>query len=77
MNTSPLADSGCCKGNIYIYIYIAGGNPTHEQQFMAYAKACVEPGYNYFCSKFDNGLKPVLIAFKVACYNIFLFVKVL
>ena len=30
---------------------------------MAYAKACVEPAYSYFQAKFDNDLKPTLLAF--------------
>ena len=49
---------------------IAGGNPTHKQKLVAYAKVCVEPAYNYFCSKFDDDLKPVLVAFKAArCFS--------
>ena len=47
---------------------LAAGNPTHYQQLVAYAKNCVEPAYNYFCSKADNDLKPVLDAFKAARY---------
>ena len=47
---------------------IAGGNPTRERQLVTYGKACVEPAYNYFRSKFDNDLKPVLVAFKAARY---------
>ena len=49
---------------------IAGGNPTHKQKLVAYAKVCVEPAYNYFCSKFDNDLKLVLVAFEAArCFS--------
>ena len=47
---------------------IAGGNPTHEQQLVAYTKACVQLAYNCFRSNFDNDLKPVLVAFKAARY---------
>ena len=35
---------------------------------MAYARACVQPAYDYFRLKFDNDLKPVLDGFKAARY---------
>lgn len=33
-----------------------------------YAVTCAEPAYSYFREKFYNDLKPVVDAFKVACY---------
>ena len=42
----------------------ANGNASHEQQFLDYSKACVQPAYNYFYLKVNNDLKPVLDAFK-------------
>ena len=47
---------------------LSGSDPVHEQQLVAYAEACVEPAYSYFQAKFDNDLKPTLLAFKVARY---------
>ena len=47
---------------------IACGNASHEQQLSAYARACVQPAYDYFRSKFDNDLKPALNSFKAARY---------
>ena len=44
----------------------AKGNATHEQQLINYSKACVQPAYDYFHLKFNNDLKPVLVAFKAA-----------
>ena len=46
---------------------LAIGDATCEQ-LVGYAKACVQPAYQYFQSKFDNDLKPVLLAFKAARY---------
>ena len=45
---------------------LAGGNSSREQQLVSYAKACVEPVYSYFRSKFNNDLKVTLDAFKAA-----------
>ena len=47
---------------------VASGNASHEQQLSAYARSRVQPAYNYFKSKFDNGLKPALDCFTVAHY---------
>jgi len=44
------------------------GDAACEQQLVRYAKACVQPAYQYFQSKFDNDLKPALLAFKAARY---------
>ena len=35
---------------------------------MSYAKACVQPAYSYFKSKFNNDLRPTLLTFKTARY---------
>ena len=47
---------------------LSGSDPMCEQQLVAYSKACVEPAYSYFQAKFDNNLKPTLLAFKAARY---------
>ena len=40
-------------------------NHQHSQQSsMQYAANCVQPGLDYFTSKFDGDLKPVVNAFK-------------
>ena len=44
----------------------ANRNASHEQQFLDYSKACVQPARDYFYLKFNNDLKPVLDAFKAA-----------
>ena len=44
---------------------LSGGDPTREQQLVAYAKACVQPAYSYFESKFDHALRPTLLVFVV------------
>ena len=43
-----------------------GGNATVEQQLITYAKSCVEPGFQYFQTKFDGELSPVVSFFKGA-----------
>ena len=47
---------------------LSGGDNTREQQLVSYAKACVQPTYSYFKSKFDNDLRPTLLALKAARY---------
>ena len=47
---------------------LANGDPRHEQQLVAYAKSCVSSAYAYFKSKFENDLKPAVLAFKAARY---------
>ena len=47
---------------------LASGNSTHEKQLIAYAKACSIPAYAYFKEKFDNDLRPIVLAFKAARY---------
>ena len=47
---------------------LANGNTTVQQQLTNYAKQCVKPGYDYFESKFEGDLKPVLLLFKAARY---------
>ena len=47
----------------------AGGNSLHEQQLLDYAKVCVTPAYGYFKAKFDQDLKPALMAFKYARFE--------
>ena len=42
------------------------GNASHEQQLLDYSKAFIQPAYDYFYLKLNNGLKPVLDAFKAA-----------
>lgn len=37
-----------------------------EAHWLAYAKACIQPGYDYFREKFDRDLLPVVEAFKAA-----------
>ena len=46
---------------------LSTGDATRDQ-LVGYAKACLQPAYQYFQSKFDNDLKPFLLAFKAACY---------
>ena len=41
-------------------------NVVAVAKLISYAKACVVPAYDYFRSKFDNDLKPVLDTFKAA-----------
>ena len=42
-------------------------SPTRsEQHWIDYAKSCIKPGYDYFYSKFDCALLPVVDAFKAA-----------
>ena len=45
---------------------LSGGDAVREQQLVAYAKACVEPAYSYFRTKFNENLKPAVDAFKAA-----------
>ena len=45
---------------------LANGNATAEQQLITYAKSCVEAGYQFFKSKCDGELKPVVSFFKGA-----------
>ena len=45
---------------------LAGGNATVDQQLITYAKSCVEPGFQYFQTKFDGELSPVVSFFKEA-----------
>ena len=45
---------------------ISNGDCAREQQLLAYAKVCVVPAFTYFKSKFENDLKPTLLAFKAA-----------
>ena len=45
---------------------VAGSSQRREQQLIAYAKACVQPAFIYFNGKFDQDLKPTLLAFKAA-----------
>ena len=45
---------------------LAGGNRTHEQQLLTYASGCVDPGFEYFLTKFDNDLETAMQAFKIA-----------
>ena len=47
---------------------LANGNSTHERQLIAYAKAACVPTYAYFKEKFDNDLRPIVLAFKSARY---------
>ena len=44
----------------------AKGNATHEQQLLAYSRACVQPAYDYFNLKFRKDLKRLLDVFKAA-----------
>ena len=48
--------------------HLSGGNPSREQQAIAYAKACCNAAYSYFKEKFDNDLQPLVSAFKAALY---------
>ncbi len=48
--------------------HLPGGDTVHEQQLVVYAKACAQPAYTYFKEKFDDKLKPALLAFKAARY---------
>jgi len=41
-------------------------NTTAQQQLTSYAESCVKPGFDYFKSKFDGDLKPLLTFFKCA-----------
>ena len=47
---------------------LSGGDAARELQLLSYAKACVEPAYSYFKTKFDQDLRPTLLAFKAARY---------
>ena len=47
---------------------LSRGNSAREKQLVAYAKACCVPAYSYFKEKFDNDLKPIVLAFKAARY---------
>ena len=44
------------------------GNPVQERQLQDYADACVKPAFEYFKVKFDQDLKPAMMAFKAARY---------
>ena len=46
--------------------HMSAGDASCEQQLLAYADSCVKPAYDYFKSKFENDLRPVLLAFKAA-----------
>ena len=45
---------------------LASGNAAVEQQLTTYGKTCVQPGFQYFKTKFDGELKPVVSFFKGA-----------
>ena len=45
---------------------LAAGNPIVAQQWMKYGMDCVQPGIDYFHSKFGNDCSPPLNAFKAA-----------
>ena len=47
---------------------LSEGIPARECQLLAYAKACCVPAYAYFKDKFDNDLRPIVLAFKAARY---------
>ena len=47
---------------------MSDGNARIQEQLFIYALTCAEPAYSYFHEKFDKDLKPVVNAFKVACY---------
>ncbi len=47
---------------------LAPGNPHAQQQYIAYAMSCVQPGINYFKSKFGDDTKPPLSQFKAMRY---------
>ncbi len=47
---------------------LANGNSTHERQLIDYAKAACVPAYANFKEKFDNDLRPIVLAFKSARY---------
>ena len=47
----------------------SGGNATHKQKLVDYAKSCVRPAHEYFQAKFDartRDLRESLMAFKAA-----------
>ena len=44
----------------------SGGNPSYEQQLLAYADSCIQPAHCYFKQKFEHDLKPCLYMFKAA-----------
>ena len=45
---------------------LSGGTPAVLQQWVAYAKACVRPGLQYFLDKFTQDLRGTVAAFKAA-----------
>lgn len=45
--------------------FLADGNST---QLIDYAKPACVPAYSYFKEKFDNDLRPIVVAFKSAHY---------
>ena len=45
---------------------LSNGNPSHEQQLLAYADSCVQPAYSYFREKFEHDLKGSSEMFKAA-----------
>ena len=47
---------------------LSRGNSARERQLIAYAKACCVHAYSYFKEKFDNDLRPIVLAFKAARY---------
>ena len=40
--------------------------PSHKNQLIAHAKACVKPAFDYFNSKFGTDLEKAVSAFKYA-----------
>ena len=47
---------------------VAPGNPHAQQQYIAYAMSCVQPGVDYFNSKFGDDTKSPLSQFKAMRY---------
>ena len=47
---------------------LATGNLRAQQQYIAYAMSCVQPGIDYFKSKFEGDTKPPLSQFKAMRY---------
>ena len=44
---------------------LAGGNQSHQQQAIAYAKACCDTAYSYFKDKMDNDLQPLILVLRL------------
>ena len=63
-----LISSAYCPNTTAVSQSLAPGNILAQQQYVAYAMTCVQPGIDYFQLKFGDDMKPPLSQFKAMRY---------